>query len=783
MEALPELEEGLVAPLDRDPSQPLLQKDRLTNATTGISHMAIVGADGSLIESLDYEVLESDLFKQDWRARTQCEVLQYVILKWTFAFLVGLFTGLVGIIINVAVENIAGAKLMYTAKLIYSNQLVLAFSLVTGCNVVLVLCSALLCVYLGPAAAGSGIPEVKAYLNGVDAPEILSPKTLFVKVLGSIGSVAGGLYVGKEGPLVHIGACIASLLGQGGSRKHHLTFSWLRLFKNDRDRRDLVTCGAAAGVAAAFRAPVGGVLFALEEAASWWRSSLLWRTFFTTAVVAVVLRLGSNWCRVGHCGLFGKGGLIMFDVSKGSSTYGFPELFAVMILGLSGGILGSLFNALNTRICIFYAKNFNLKGPAAKIFLACFVAVVTSVCCFGLPWLAPCRPCPQLTLPYECPTYDRSGNFKSFHCPTGQYNDLAGLVFTTNDDAIRNLFSTGTQKEYHYTSIIIFFVASYIMALLTYGIAVPSGLFIPVILCGATYGRLIGMLSTTMYDLKGLDEGVYAVLGAAAFLGGSMRMTVSLCVILLELTNNLSMLPLIMLVLLASKTVGDSFNMAIYNLHLKIKGFPILEAHPEPFMHQLTARDAVKSPLVKFSPVERVGNVMHILRTTKHSAFPVIEEPLSPKATFAGLVLRSHLLILLKKKDFYFTRSSSTMSCRKISSGEFAKPGSGKGLTIEDIEVTPEEEDMYVILHPIINASPYTVLDTMSLAKAYTLFRQLGLRHICVMPRKPEGEPILGILTRHDFMHDHLLSIHPHLRSSLLKDRSFLRQASSDRHP
>jgi chloride channel 7 len=76
--------------------------------------------------------------------------------------------------------------------------------------------------------------------------------------------------VGKEGPMVHTGACIASFLGQGGSRKYGLTFSWLRLFKNDRDRRDMITCGAAAGVAAAFRSPVGGVLFALEEAASWY---------------------------------------------------------------------------------------------------------------------------------------------------------------------------------------------------------------------------------------------------------------------------------------------------------------------------------------------------------------------------------------------------------------------------------------------------------------------------------------------------------------------------------
>jgi H+/Cl- antiporter ClcA len=95
----------------------------------------------------------------------------------------------------------------------------------------------------------------------------------FVQILGSIGSVAGGLIVGKEGPLVHVGACIASILGQGGSVRYGMTWKWLRYLKNDRDRRDLVTCGAAAGVAAAFRAPVGGVLFALEEVTSWYESN------------------------------------------------------------------------------------------------------------------------------------------------------------------------------------------------------------------------------------------------------------------------------------------------------------------------------------------------------------------------------------------------------------------------------------------------------------------------------------------------------------------------------
>ena len=61
-------------------------------------------------------------------------------------------------------------------------SIVMAFVVYAGINVMLVMVASLLCVYIGPSAAGSGIPEVKAYLNGVDIPNIFSIKTLFVKV-------------------------------------------------------------------------------------------------------------------------------------------------------------------------------------------------------------------------------------------------------------------------------------------------------------------------------------------------------------------------------------------------------------------------------------------------------------------------------------------------------------------------------------------------------------------------------------------------------------------------
>ncbi|KAG8473890.1 hypothetical protein CXB51_033700 [Gossypium anomalum] len=748
--------------MERIYSKPLLIKR--VNTT---SQIAIVGANVCPVESLDYEVPENELVNEDWRSRRTVQIFQYILLKWAFALIIGLSTGLVGIFNNIAVENIAGFKLLLTTELMLKHKYYKAFAAYAGCNLGLATSAAALCAFIAPAAAGSGIPEVKAYLNGVDAYSILAPSTLFVKVnvigiiFGSIFGVAAGFVVGKEGPMVHTGSCIASLIGQGGSRKYHLTWRWLRYFKNDRDRRDLITCGAAAGVAAAFRAPVGGVLFALEEAASWWRSALLWRTFFTTAVVAIVLRGFIQLCSTGTCGLFGQGGLIMYDISAAKVVYSTPDILAVILLGVIGGILGSLYNYLVDKVLRTYSI-INERGAAVKILLVIMISLLTSICSYGLPWLATCIPCPA-DASTSCPNTDVSGNYKSFQCPPGHYNDLASLFLNTNDDAIRNLLSTNTVKEFHISSLFIFFVAVYCLGIITYGIAIPSGLFIPVILAGSCYGRLVGRL---FEPISKLDVGLFSLLGAASFLGGTMRMTVSLCVILLELTNDLLMLPLVMLVLLISKTMGDMFNKGVYDQIVKLKGLPYMEAHPEPYMKHLIARDVVTGPLITFSGVEKVGNILLALKNTGHNGFPVIDEPpFSDAPELCGLVLRSQLLVLLKGKAFSKDRAlAGNKVLRKISELDFAKAGSGKGLKLEDLDIQEEEWDMYVDLHPIANTSPYTVVETMSLAKAAVLFRELGLRHMCVVPKSQGRPPIVGILTRHDFQPEHILGLYPHVR-------------------
>ena len=106
---------------------------------------------------------------------------------------------------------------------------------------------------------------------------------------------------------------------------------------------------------------------------------------------------------------------------------------------------------------IFYSCR---KGTIFKILLACVISIFTSCLLFGLPWLTSCRPCPPD--PSEpCPTIGRSGIYKKFQCPPNHYNDLASLIFNTNDDAIRNLFSKNTDDEFEFKSVFIFFITCF----------------------------------------------------------------------------------------------------------------------------------------------------------------------------------------------------------------------------------------------------------------------------------------------------------------------------------
>jgi chloride channel 7 len=117
-------------------------------------------------------------------------------------------------------------------------------------------------------------------LNGVRVINTINLYSFVGKVISIIFSYSSSLALGPEGPMVHIGSMLGAGLSAAKSRTLGIRLPTFESLRNDRDQRDFIASGAAAGITAAFGTPVGGVLFALEETASFWSRELTWRTLF-----------------------------------------------------------------------------------------------------------------------------------------------------------------------------------------------------------------------------------------------------------------------------------------------------------------------------------------------------------------------------------------------------------------------------------------------------------------------------------------------------------------------
>ena len=147
------------------------------------------------------------------------------------------------------------------------------------------------------------------------------------------------------------------------------------------------------------------------------------------------------------------------------------------------------------------------------------------------------------------------------------------------------------------------------LTIVTFGIKVPSGLFIPSMTVGAIFGRLVGLgiqqfvlnfnhwsifssycgegqgtgtpstIFFFYFSVVCVNPGLYAMVGAASTLSGVTRMTVSLVVIMYELTGGLFYIVPLMVATMTAKWIGDAFgHEGIYDLHIKFNNYPFLDS-------------------------------------------------------------------------------------------------------------------------------------------------------------------------------------------------------------
>ncbi|XP_015244144.1 H(+)/Cl(-) exchange transporter 7 isoform X2 [Cyprinodon tularosa] len=701
-------------------------------------------------ESLDYDNIENQLFLEEERRMSFLAFRCLEISRWVICGLIGFLTGLIACFIDIVVEQLAGIKYKVIKENIvrFTEAGGLSISLILWAvlNSSFVMLGAIMVAFFEPIAAGSGIPQIKCYLNGVKIPRVVRLKTLVIKVCGVICSVVGGLAVGKEGPMIHSGAVVAAGVSQGRSTSLKRDFKIFEYFRRDTEKRDFVSAGAAAGVSAAFGAPVGGVLFSLEEGASFWNQMLTWRIFFASMISTFTLNF---FLSVYHnkTGDLSNPGLINFGSFESEAMgYNLYEIPLFMAMGALGGLLGALFNFLNYWLTIFRIRY--VHRPCLQVMEAVLVAAVTAAVAFIMIYFSvDCQPlAPDHTEEYPLQLF----------CADGEYNSMATAFFNTPERSVRSLFHN-PRGTYNALTLGLFTLTYFFLACWTYGLSVSAGVFIPSLLIGAAWGRLCGILlaSTTSTASTWADPGKYALIGAAAQLGGIVRMTLSLTVIMMEATGNVTYGLPIMLVLMTAKIVGDYFQEGLYDIHIKLQSVPFLHWEAPATSHWLTAREVMSSPVICLNRIEKVGTIVDILSntSTNHNGFPVVvqvsvdDEP----AKLCGLILRSQLIVLLKHKVFV-ELARSRLTQRKLQLKDF-RDAYPRFPPIQSIHVSQDERECMMDLTEFMNPTPYTVPLETSLPRVFKLFRALGLRHLVVVD---DENRVNGLVTRKDLARYHL---------------------------
>lgn len=420
--------------------------------------------------------------------------------------------------------------------------------------------AALLVKRFAPFARGSGIPEVKTILSGFVIKGYLGKWTLAVKSICMVLVVAAGLSLGKEGPFVHITCCIGNIIS-------HFFPKYAR---NDAKKREILSASSAAGVSVAFGAPIGGVLFSLEEVSYYFPLKTLWRSFFCALVAAFVLR---------SINPFSNEHMVMFYVDYTRPWILF-ELLPFALLGAFGGVIGSMFIKFNVRWCYIRKTSILNQYPVAEVLA---VALVTSF----------------IGYPNEFTRMNSSELIKLLFSPCG-IADVSMLCdyqrnFTDKIDSTNRIYiaeaGPGVYRSLFFLTLALIF--KFAITIFTFGMAVPTGLFIPSLVMGAIAGRIIGVLMEQIAfnypDLwifqnacstgeNCMTPGLYAMVGAAAVLAGVTRMTVSLVVIMFELTGNADFIVPVMVAVMCSKWVGDAFGrQSIYDAHIYLNDYPCLD--------------------------------------------------------------------------------------------------------------------------------------------------------------------------------------------------------------
>ncbi|KAF1968383.1 Clc chloride channel [Bimuria novae-zelandiae CBS 107.79] len=437
---------------------------------------------------------------------------------------------------------------------------------------------------------------------------------------------------------------------------------------NGRKMRELLSAACASGLSVAFGAPIGGVLFSYEIS-TYFPRTVLWRAFLCSMVAAMVLK---------ELNPMGTGKLVLFETNYGSD-YRAVHYVVFVVLGLAGGVFGGLFCKMN----FLWAKCFRSFGVIKRhpVLEVALVVLATALLQFPNPLTREPGDVIIKNLLVECGK--GSAARPSWVCQ----NEASGEV------------------SWGYTG-----------TLFPPAHGVPSGIIIPALDAGAFFDRLLSLF------IPSISPGIFALVGAAAFLAGVSRMTISLAVTMFELTSSFPYTLPCMLAILVAKCTADAIS-------------PPRCLRPR--------ANPSRAPL----PRRR-----HSLKAIRGRAL-LVEELIPPPRTMAEITVslgpgetRVRMAVLLEKLALLKGRGLMDAGL-VVAELEFAltkllpEDAGAEAWTVrvlehgdkveEDGEGAPPEA-LEADLTPFVDRTPLSICARAPLEYAVEMFSKLGLKYLCV---------------------------------------------------
>ncbi len=387
------------------------------------------------------------------------------------AAVVGTLAGLVGI----AFEKAVNAVISWRVGILTGwTDSALVWPLAFVLSGLLAMVGYFLVRKFAPEAGGSGIPEIEGAL------EELRPvrwwRVLPVKFIGGMGTLGAGMVLGREGPTVQLGGNVGRMV-----------VDIFRL-KSAEGRHTLLATGAAAGLSAAFNAPLAGILFIIEEMRPQFRYNLVSiKAVFTGVIMSsIVFRIFN-----------GEGAVI--EVGKLTNAP-VNTLWLYLVLGMIFGVVGPLFNTLVLRTQDMFQR---IHG----------------------------------------------GNVTKWVLVGGLIGGLCGILGLIEPEAAGGgfgLIPLAAAGHYSVGLLLFLFVARTITTLLCFSSGAPGGIFAPMLALGTLLGTAFGMAAAANFPGYHLEAGTFAIAGMGALLAASVRAPLTGIVLVLEMTDNYQLiLPMI----------------------------------------------------------------------------------------------------------------------------------------------------------------------------------------------------------------------------------------------